>query len=256
MEFLFGIRRVCSTIRTFEVLFMPTIVFVSPKGGAGKTTSALALATQIAQRTAVAVIDGDPNHPIKTWAEGGEVPHNMTIISDVTDKTIGDTIADAATKAPFVIVDLEGTAATIVAYAIAEADFVVVPTQGSQLDAEQASRAFGLIRAHERGIQKHKPDYKLPYAVLFTRTAAAIQSRDTRHIRKSFEAGGIPFFETELNERAAFKAMFSYRQPLETLPRDEVSNVDKAIENAEAFAREVIFRIMQNAPQQQEKVAS
>jgi chromosome partitioning protein len=59
-----------------------------------------------------------------------------------------------------------------------------------------------------------------------------------------------------LNERAAFKAMFSYRQPLETLPRDEVSNVDKAIENAEAFAREVIFRIMQNAPQQQEKVAS
>lgn len=43
--------------------------------------------------------------------------------------------AESATKTPFVIVDLEGTAATIVAYAIAESDFVVVPTQGSQLDA-------------------------------------------------------------------------------------------------------------------------
>ncbi|AIM24290.1 stability/partitioning determinant (plasmid) [Serratia sp. SCBI] len=172
----------------------------------------------------------------------------MTVISDVSDKTIGETIADAATKTPFVIVDLEGTAATIVAYAIAESDFVVVPTQGSQLDAEQASRAFGLIRAHERGIQKHKPDYKLPYAVLFTRTSAAIQSRDTRHIRKSFEAGGIPFFETELNERAAFKAMFSYRQPLEMLPTNEVSNVEKAIENAEAFTREVIGRITAGTP--------
>ncbi|WP_456256710.1 ParA family protein (plasmid) [Pseudomonas iridis] len=233
---------------------MPVIVFVSPKGGAGKTTSCLALSEQIARRVPVTVIDADPNHPIKSWAEGGNSPANMTIISDVTDKTIGETIADAATKTPFVIVDLEGTAATIVAYAIAESDFVVVPTQGSQLDAEQASRAFGLIRAHERGIQKHKPDYKLPYAVLFTRTSAAIQSRDTRHIRKSFEAGNIPFFETELNERAAFKAMFSYRLPLEMLPTDEVSNVGKAIENAEAFARELIARITSEA--HQEKISS
>ncbi len=167
----------------------------------------------------------------------------MTIISDVTDKTIGETIEAAATKTPFVIVDLEGTASTIVAYAIAESDFIVVPTQGSQLDAEQASRAFALIRAHERGIQKHKPDYKLPYAVLFTRTSAAIQSRDTRHIRKSFEAEDIPFFETELNERAAFKAMFSYRQTLESLSHNDVSNVDKAINNAESFTRELIAKI-------------
>lgn len=235
---------------------MPTIVFVSPKGGAGKTTSALALATQIARRAGVIVVDADPNQPIKTWAKGGAVPKNMSIVSDVTEKTIGDTIADAATKVPFVIVDLEGTASTIVAYAIAESDFVVVPTQGSQLDAEQASRAFGLIRAHERGIQKHKPGYKLPYAVLFTRTAAAIQSRDTKHIRQSFAAGGIPYFETELNERAAFKAMFSYRQPLDNLPRDEVSNVEKAIENAEDFAREIISIIMQGTSHQQERAIS
>jgi chromosome partitioning protein len=235
---------------------MPVIVFVSPKGGAGKTTSALALAEQIARRVPVTVIDADPNHPIQSWSEGGAAPENMTIITDVTDKTIGETIADAATKTPFVIVDLEGTASTIVAYAIAESDFVVVPTQGSQLDAEQASRAFGLIRAHERGIQKHKPDYKLPYAVLFTRTSAAIQSRDTRHIRKSFEAGGIPFFETELNERAAFKAMFSYRLPLDMLPKGEVSNVEKAIDNAEAFAREVIARITSEAQLQQEKITA
>ncbi len=237
---------------------MPIIAFVSPKGGAGKTTSALVLATQIARHAKITVIDADPNHPIKTWAEGGDAPENMTVISNVTDKIIGETIAEAATKTPFVIVDLEGTAATIVAYAIAESDFVIVPTQGSQLDAEQASRAFGLIRAHERGIQRHKPDYKLPYAVLFTRTSVAIQSRDTRHIRKSFEAGGIPFFETELNERAAFKAMFSYRQSLETLPHEEVSNIRKAIENAESFTREVIAKIEihTQSEQQQSKVTS
>jgi chromosome partitioning protein len=49
---------------------MPTIVFVSPKGGAGKTTSALILASQIARGTTVTIVDADPNHPIKTWAMG------------------------------------------------------------------------------------------------------------------------------------------------------------------------------------------
>jgi len=236
---------------------MPSIVFVSPKGGAGKTTSALVLATQIAQGADVTVIDADPNHPIKTWAAAGNAPKRMTVVSDVTEETIADKMVEAAAKTPFVVVDLEGTAAAIVAYAIAEADFVIVPTQGSQLDAEQASNAFRLIRAHERGIQKHKPDYKLPYAVLFTRTSVAIGSRETKHIRASFAAAGIPFLKTELHERAAYKAMFSYRQPLATLDPAEVSSIPKAIENAEAFLAEVIERIRAAQKQQnREKVAS
>ncbi|MBF6989412.1 ParA family protein [Cupriavidus sp. IK-TO18] len=235
---------------------MPTIVFVSPKGGAGKTTSSLVLATQIAERgKSVTVIDADPNHPVKTWAKDGAAPEAMTIVSDVTEEDIAEKIYEAAKKSAFVIVDLEGTAATIVAHAISEADFVVVPTQGSQLDAEQAGRAFRLIRAHERGIQKHKPDYNLPYAVLFTRTSVAIQSRDTAHIRRTFAEANIPVFKTELNERAAYKAMFSYRQTLSGLSRSEVSNVEKAIENAAAFAGEMVELLRASKSETRKEVA-
>lgn len=235
---------------------MPTIAIVSPKGGAGKTTTALVLATQIARKTHVTVIDADPNHPIATWAKGGRVPPTMTIVSDVSEETIGETIVAAADQTPFVVVDLEGTAATIVAYAIQEADFVVIPTQGSQLDAEQASNALRLIRAHERGIQKHIPDYKLPFAVLFTRTSPAIMSRDTKFIRKEFQAAGIPFFKTELHERAAYKAMFSFRETLEGLNPKEVANIAKAIDNAETLTAEVIQSILAaKAAQNPEKVA-
>ena len=223
---------------------MPSIVFVSPKGGAGKTTSALVLATQIAkQGIGVTIIDADPNHPIKLWAQGEVPTKNLAVVSDVTEANIADQIAEAAGKTPFVVVDLEGTAATIVAYAISEADFVIIPTQGSQLDAEQASKALRLIRAHERGIQKHKPDYRLPYSVLFNRTSPAITSRDTKHVRNSFKNAGVTCFQTELNERAAFKAMFSFRQPLETLDSKEVSNIPQAIKNAEEYTREVIAAI-------------
>jgi chromosome partitioning protein len=46
-----------------------------------------------------------------------------------------------------------------------------------------------------------------------------------------------------MNEREAFKAIFSFRKPLEMLDRSSVSNVDKAIANAEALALEVINEI-------------
>jgi len=42
---------------------MPTIAFVSPKGGAGKTTSAFLLSTALTKLYDVTVIDADPNHP-------------------------------------------------------------------------------------------------------------------------------------------------------------------------------------------------
>jgi chromosome partitioning protein len=199
----------------------------------------LALATTVAEKGAtVTLIDADPNRPIQTWEKGGAAPRTMRIVSDVTEEDIADRIDEAARESTFVFVDLEGTAATIVAHAISEADF--------------AGRAFRLIRAHERGIQKHKPDYRLPYAVLFTRTAVAIQSRDTSHIRKTFAEANIPVFNVELNERAAFKAMFSYRQTLSGLSRAEVSNVDKAIENIEALAAEVIQRLKDSKQQESE----
>ena len=117
---------------------MPTIAFVSPKGGAGKSTSALLLATALAKVSEVTIIDADPNHPIGDWAAGGNAPPKLKVVSNtedddtiVTEKNIVARIGDAASKTPIVIVDLEGTASKTVLYAIAEADLVIIPTQGS-----------------------------------------------------------------------------------------------------------------------------
>src|SRR5215469_8425114 len=143
---------------------MPTIAFVSPKGGSGKTTSALLLATVLAKAYDVTVIDADPNHPIRTWASGGNVPPRLSIISDASEETILECIAEAASKTPFVIVDLEGTASKIVVYAITQADFAIIPTQGSPLDANEASRAIRVVLQSEKISGKAKP-----HAVLLTR---------------------------------------------------------------------------------------
>jgi chromosome partitioning protein len=227
---------------------MPTIAFVSPKGGAGKTTSAFLLSMTLAKLYDVTIIDADPNHPIKTWASGGNAPPRLTVVSDADEDTIIERIEDAAAKTPFVIVDLEGTASKIVIYAITQADFVVIPTQGSQLDANEASRAIRVVMQS----QKLKKAV-VPYGVLLTRTSLSIRTRSLAHIQKGMIEAGIPVFETELNERDAFKAVFAFQQTLDQLNPAEVPNLDKAKINVWELAHEILERLKSEQGRGQEE---
>ncbi len=224
---------------------MPTIAFVSPKGGAGKTTSAFLLATALAKTYDVTVIDADPNHPIKTWSSGGNSPARMTVVSDVDEDSIIERIEDAASRTPFVIVDLEGTASKIVVYAISQADFVVIPTQGSQLDANEASRAIRVVMQSEKMTGKRKP-----FAVLLTRTSPLIRTRGMAHIQKNLVAAGIPVFNTELNERDAYRAVFAFQQTLDGLNPADVPNVDKAKANIDELMIEIMTRLIDSLKEQ------
>jgi chromosome partitioning protein len=230
---------------------MPTIVLVSPKGGVGKSTSALLLANQLATAYDTTVIDADPNQPLKSWAAGGNAPARLSIVSDVDENNILDRIEEAAAATPFVIVDLEGTAAKIVLLALTQADFAIIPLQASQLDAAQASRAIKVIKQREQMTKK-----KLPYAVLLTRTGQTIRTRTLTHIQKGLLEAGIPVLETELHEREAFRAVFSFQQTLKGLNAADVSNIDKAQANVEEFTAEIL-RILAPAAtvQADEKVA-
>lgn len=217
---------------------MPTIAFVSPKGGVGKTTAALLLASQLARGAKVCIVDADPNHPIAAWAKGAELPENLSVMADVDEDNILDKIEEAAASAPFVIVDLEGTAAKIVLLAVSQADLVVIPMQGSQLDAEQASRAIRVLKQHEKMTGR-----AVPFGVLLTRTSTIIRTRTMGHIQSGLVDAGVPMFTAQLHEREAFRAIFSFRQTLENLDSKDVPNLDKAIINAEQFTVEVIERL-------------
>jgi len=215
---------------------MPTVVFASPKGGAGKSTSAMLLASELAERGAtVTVIDADPNKPLSKWAARPGKPDTMTVLADVTEDSIIDTIEMAATKSAFVIVDLEGTASMMVGYAISRADLAIIPTQGSQLDAAEAVKAIKLVRRQERAFGKI-----IPFAVLFTRTSAALRPRSLQSIEAEFVQNEIRTFQTQIHERDAYRAIFSFGGTLSQLDPSQVTNIKAAITNANAFAAEVI----------------
>ena len=218
---------------------MPVITFSSPKGGAGKTTAATILATvwwSKARRSRSST-------PIRTKTSSigrsfpGK-PTNLTVIGEVTEETIVDQIEEAAEKSAFVIVDLEGTASLMVSYAISMSDFVVIPVQGSQLDAKQAARQMKLIKAQERIAGR-----AIPFAVLFTRTNPAIMPKTQRFIEERFFELQVPIFSTKLFDREAFRAMFSYGGTISGLKDKGVSNLTAALNNALEFTSELVERL-------------
>lgn len=222
---------------------MPVICFSSPKGGAGKTTAATLLGTTLAAAGAtVTMIDADPNKNVADWAKLPGCPASLKVVADVSEESIVDEIETAATKSAFVIVDLEGTASLMVSYAISMADFVVIPVQGSQLDAKQAARQMKLIHAQEKVGRR-----SIPFAVLMTRINPAITPKTQRHIEDSFREHGIPIFETRLHDREAYRALFSYGGSLEGLEGKGVSNLAAAVNNARLFTSETIDKLRQKA---------
>src|SRR6476661_7594378 len=148
---------------------MPVISIANPKGGAGKSTTALVLGTTLASKGAsVSIIDCDPNRPIQSWA-AGESKSSVRVLADVTESRIVPVIDEERAARQFVIVDLEGTASRMVSRAIARSDLVLIPMQASAVDAAQAARAVGLVKEEEQVMRR-----EIPFRVLLTRTSPQI----------------------------------------------------------------------------------
>lgn len=214
---------------------MPVITVANPKGGAGKSTAALVLATSLAQQGAsVIILDCDPNRAIEGWRAG--CSKNPVIVDGgITESTVTGKLDEYRKKYQFVFVDLEGTASRLMSRALARAQLVIIPIQASPPDAELAARAIHLIREEEQAFEK-----SIPYRVLFTRTSPAIASKLERQITAQLKASEVPMFRNHLNERSAYKAMFYYQRDLEELDPRNVNGLPAARDNAFRLAEELV----------------
>ena len=152
---------------------MPVIAIANPKGGAGKSTTALLLSCHLVERGAQScVIDADPNQPIYDWRTQGRSTSTLEVVGNAREDSIMDVIEEQARKHTFVFVDLEGTASLLVSRSIAFADFVIIPIQASAVDVRQAQKAISAVRNEERLVQRANPKRRIPHKVLMTRTPA------------------------------------------------------------------------------------
>lgn len=215
---------------------MPTIAIASPKGGAGKSTTAVLLGTELAhENVPVTILDCDPNKSLTLWSEQGDLPPNINVISDISESEIVRTIKAHDVDHQVVIVDLEGVASRLVSRAISQADLVLTPMRATTLDATIGTRALQLIAEEEEAL-----DRNIPHAVVFTMTKA-IQSRQHKGIEASLRGQGVDVIDPPLMERAAFSGLFAFGGNLHSMPPQ--GNMDSARDNARAFALQVYRRL-------------
>lgn len=215
---------------------MPVVVVASSKGGAGKSTTAVLLGTELAHKgVPVTMLDCDPNRSLSIWADLGTLPENVRALNDVSESSIVKTIKQYDVDGAVVIVDLEGVASRMVSRAISQADLVLIPMRATTLDAKIGAQSLQLIAEEEEAINR-----KIAHAVVFTMTRA-IRSKQQTGIETSLREAGIDIIEPPLMERAAFSALFEFGGNLHSMEKQ--GNMAAAIENAEAFAMAVYKRL-------------
>lgn len=217
---------------------MPVIAIASPKGGAGKSTTAVILATELAHAGAeVTLLDCDPNRSISLWASRSPLPARVTVRSDIGESEIVRVIKRCDADGAVVIIDLEGIASRLVSRAISQADLVITPMRATTLDATIGARALALIAEEEEALGR-----RIRHAAVFTMTRA-IRSKQHSGIEASLRGQGVDLIEPSLMERAAFSALFEFGGDLRSIPAQ--GRMDGALENAAAFAQAVYTRLLE-----------
>jgi len=219
---------------------MPTIVIASPKGGAGKSTTAILLGTELAHAGAeVVMLDCDPNRSLTLWSSRSPLPPRIDVLSDIDESSIIRQIKTRDIDGNIVIVDLEGVASRLVSRAISQADLVVTPMRATTLDATIGARALQLVAEEEEAL-----DRNIPHSVVFTMTKA-VKSKQHKGIATSLIGQGVDLIDPPLMERAAFSAIFEFGGDLRSIPPQ--GNMAGARDNARAFSEQIYRRLTEES---------
>ncbi len=216
------------------------ISFASTKGGVGKTTLALVLATEFARRATgdpdtrssghteyrVACIDADPNQVLDTAIHKSGLPDILSMQSD--GETLLNVLREARSKAPIVLIDLEGSANQAMLYATGKSDLVLIPAQPSGYDVREAIKTAEVVKQAADLVGR-----TINSRVVLTRTPV-LRQRVAEHSRAQFTKMGLPLLDVELVNRVAFQNMsYSGRPPYQDDP------TGGAAQNVTALAKQV-----------------
>lgn len=215
---------------------MAVISVANAKGGSGKTTSAVLLATELVQRGArTALLDCDELKLAASWARAAGLGEGLTLLDTIAVSNFAGHLKTLCASHDHVIVDLSGARDALVAFAAGLSDLVLVPVQGCAMDSRGAAHVLELIDLVSANA--HVP---IKRAVVLSRVNPLVTTRALRNVKAVLDAAKIPVVGTPVIERSAFRDMFETGGTLYSMNGGRVSNLDKAILNMQVLADEVL----------------
>lgn len=161
---------------------MRIITITGYKGGIGKSTTAVHIATYFSDLGSTILVDGDPNRTAVAWSERGSLPYQVADERQAM-RLLGGT--------DFVVIDTPARPNTDDLRELAKGcDLLVLPTAPDVLSLEPMLETVGdLEGATYRALMTIVPPYP---------------SKEGELMRSDLEAGGVPVFSTMIRRTAGF----------------------------------------------------
>lgn len=209
------------------------------KGGAGKTTLAVNIASALAAKgQAVILVDADAQGTSASWASAGNLParvETLPIAGDGADalKTWLARLVEMRRDAAVLLVDLPPNLGGVTAAALAVADLALVPVPASGLDIQATGKALELVRQARQVRKGDKPAVLLIPSRVDRRTAAG---REIEAVLSDFREMVAP----AVTQRAAHVDAFGAGQWVGDYARGSAAHVE--IEAVAALVRRIVSR--------------
>lgn len=174
------------------------ISLLNLKGGVGKTTSCIALATAAARDGKdVIVLDADPQGSATFWADNADdndrpLPFEVNAANPATIKRAAKKFQGNSEKWAFIDCPPNGT---ILDAAQEASDFVIIPTGTGNADLVKTAETVRTMEANDK-----------LYAVLLTRVLT--NTNGFKVAQENLENGSISFFDATIRQKEDLKGYF------------------------------------------------
>lgn len=201
---------------------------VNTKGGVGKTTTAVHLATMLARQGATLLIDGDPQASAASWAawrrDAGLNPSPTTTC--LTGKAIMQEGKNLAAGFVSTVVDAGGRDSVGLRSALLLAQRAIIPVGASNLDAAAMTDLLEIIEM----AKDYNPD--LDVRVLLTRVDT--RTKDAADMLEFLQEQQLPVLAARVCERVAYRRAVGEGAIVQEQNKDA-----QAIHEMESFFSEV-----------------
>lgn len=172
---------------------MKIISFLNPKGGSGKTTAVINVATALTkQGYHLAVVDTDPQMSLTNWSRAGNSAFD--VYTAASEKDVYSIRKDLSNY-QMVVVDGAGSLSVITSAAVMVSDLVIIPVTPSPLDFSAAGSVTAVLEAQA---------YNRKVEARFLITRKIEQASMLNVLKENLKDRDIPTLKTSISQRQVY----------------------------------------------------